>query len=486
MKASEAEAVATRASATAPGWLRAPALSTLVGGILVLWGVYLGMARISDNSFLTHLATGRLILDTGSIPRSDPYSFSAAGEPWVVQSWLASIVYAGVERLGGIDGVRLLTAALMALLMGIIWALTRPADGLVVRFAVAASAAAVGAVAWSPRPLLFGLVLLGLTLLAVERRWPAPVLVPVFWLWVNTHGSFPLGLALLAVLALGSHLDGREPRVELRALLWAGVGTLLGAVNPLGLSLLTFPLRALEQRDVFGYVVEWQPPDFSGTLGRLFLLQLAIAVAALVRRPSWRVALPLVAFGAMGFVASRNIAVASIVLLPGMAAGLAGLGGLKGRERGRGTVIGGAVLLAIGVLVVVGGLARPAYDLSRFPVDAVAWTEKEGLLGPEQRRMAPDTAGNYLELVLGPEAAVFVDDRVDMYPSGIIEDAVALKGSGVGGLAIVERWHPDVVIWPRAAALSEALLANSAWALGYSDDEWLVFTPADGDSSSLG
>ena len=481
----EAEAPApARAPRPGTGRLRAPTLATLVGGILAVWGVYLGMARISDNSFLTHLATGRLILADGSIPRSDPYSFSAAGEPWVVQSWLASVVYAGVERLGGIDGVRLLTAVLMASLMAIIWALTRPADGLVVRFAVAASAAAVGAVAWSPRPLLFGLVLLGLTLLVVERRWPPQLLVPVFWVWVNTHGSFPLGLVLLAVLALGARLDGQEPGLELRALLWAGVGTLVGAVNPLGLSLLTFPFRALEKRDVFGYVVEWQSPDFSGTLGRLFLLQLAVAVIALVRRPRWRAALPLVAFGAMGFVASRNIAVASLVLLPGMAAGLAGVGALKGRERGRGTVLGAVALVLVGVLVVVGGLQRPAYDLGRFPVDAVAWLDDQGLLEPGQRRMAPDYAGNYLELVLGEDARVFDDDRVDMYPRGVIEDAVGLtRGSGASR-GILDRWEPDTVIWPRSGALSEVLLADPAWRLAYLDDRWTVFLPAGRSSGS--
>ena len=53
---------------------------------------------------------------------------------------------------------------------------------------------------WAPRPLMVGLVLLGLTLLVAEGRIPAPVLLPVFWLWVNSHGSFPLGLVALGLL----------------------------------------------------------------------------------------------------------------------------------------------------------------------------------------------------------------------------------------------------------------------------------------------
>src|SRR5690348_7781337 len=35
-----------------------------------------------------HLATGRYILDTGSIPRADMFSFTAFGRPWVSYSWL--------------------------------------------------------------------------------------------------------------------------------------------------------------------------------------------------------------------------------------------------------------------------------------------------------------------------------------------------------------------------------------------------------------
>ena len=95
-----------------------------------------GLGRIDDNSFLTHLATGRLILDTGEIPTSDPYTFTAHGADWVVQSWLASWLYGWVEKLGGGDGLRILTAVLCASLAALVWRLSRPAQGLLVRASV--------------------------------------------------------------------------------------------------------------------------------------------------------------------------------------------------------------------------------------------------------------------------------------------------------------------------------------------------------------
>ena len=42
------------------------------------------------------------------IVRTDAFTWTSAGEPLVVQSWLASLAYAVVEDLGGLGGVRLL------------------------------------------------------------------------------------------------------------------------------------------------------------------------------------------------------------------------------------------------------------------------------------------------------------------------------------------------------------------------------------------
>ena len=78
--------------------MRTPRISTVVGGTFVIWGTVVGLERLHDNSFLTHVATGRLILAHG-VPTRDPYTFTALGRPWVVESWLASVLYRGVENL---------------------------------------------------------------------------------------------------------------------------------------------------------------------------------------------------------------------------------------------------------------------------------------------------------------------------------------------------------------------------------------------------
>jgi hypothetical protein len=462
------------------GW--PPTLSTVLGVGLGVWGLYLGLARLADNSFLTHLATGRLILLEGSIPTGDPYTFTASGEPWVVQSWLASVLYAVVERLGGPDGVRVLVAVLTVGLVACIWALTRAADGVVARFGIGAVAVAVGALVWGPRPLMFGLLFLAAALVVVERRAAPWLLLPIFWVWVNTHGSFPLGLLALGLLACGRRLDGESAAVELRALLWAVGGTLLGAVNPLGPKLLTFPLRMFERQDQFQYIVEWQSPDFSGSLARIFLVQVLVAVLLLVRRPSWRAALPLVVFVALALTASRNIAPASIVLLPGMATAAAGLGSLRGDRRSPVTAVATIGLLALGAIVAVSMLGKPAFDMEPYPVDAVAWADQQGLLQPGPRILASDSNGNYLELLRGRDAGVFADDRVDMLPAGVVDDLKGLLDGRQTAPAVLSRWQPDVVIWSRTAPLAGTLRSDPSWVVGYEDDEWTVLVPLEASS----
>ena len=81
-------------------------LGSIIGLLVLTWAAALASGPLNDNSFFTHLATGRLILDEGRVPTEDPYTFTAVGEPWTVQSWLAAVAYAGFERMAGTLGLR--------------------------------------------------------------------------------------------------------------------------------------------------------------------------------------------------------------------------------------------------------------------------------------------------------------------------------------------------------------------------------------------
>jgi hypothetical protein len=127
-------------------------------------------------------------------------------------------------------------------------------------------------------------------------------------------------------------------------------------------------------------------------------------VVLVARRPSYRTVLSLGVFVAAALMALRNIPVASIMLVPGMARGLVGVGGIQGRERGPVALVTGAVTVVIGLVAASTLLAQPAFDLTTFPTTALAWADQHGV-GPRSVRLATeDTTGNLIEVVYGPEA----------------------------------------------------------------------------------
>jgi hypothetical protein len=447
-------------------------LSNAVGAGFALWGLLIGLAPLGDNSLFTHIATGRLILRDG-FPHSDPYSFTASGEPWVVQSWLPSLLYAAVERIGGLLGLRMLGGLVAASLALLVWILTRPSRTLLPRIAVSATVMVIASAVWSPRPLLFGLLFFGFTMLVLERHLHPALLLPVFVLWVNSHGSFAFGLLLLVLVGIGCRLDGAATGGVRRALAWAAGGTALGVLNPYGLELLLFPTRALERQAALREILEWQAPSFQSAWTRAFMALLALAVIALCRRPSWRAAVPLVVFGLAALIASRNIAFAALAMVPGCARGLASLGSLTGaKANGPARVVWAATLALTGVVTVV-GVQGPDLELHAYPVTAVAWWERGANAGG-RNLVTQDVVGNYRELILGPGAKVWIDDRFDMFPGRLVADHRVLLHAGPGWERVLDRWAVDAVLWERATPLGSVLAEHSSWRIAYADERWMI------------
>ncbi|MEY2430956.1 MAG: hypothetical protein QOC92_681 [Acidimicrobiaceae bacterium] len=438
----------------------------------------IGRGPLNDNSFLTHLATGRLMWATHHIPHHDPYSFTAVGKPWVVQSWLASLFFGAADRWWGPGGVLLLVGVTSAIVGVLVWKLTGAAGSLLGRLLIMVPVLVIGIDAgWVERPLLFGLVALGLVLLAAEGRLDPRWLVPTMWFWVNVHGSFPLGLVALALLALGRKMDGASPQTELAALKWAGIGTLAAAINPLGPRLLVFPLELLRRQDVLSNVLEWQAPKFTHIGQRAFLAEVVLAIIVVARRPAWRTVLPLAVFTAAALLGARNVVIAGTVIVPGLAVGLSGLGDLTGEERKpifRPVMATLAVVSLLAMVVAAGGRV---YSFNGYPVAAVTWAERNQVLTPDARVVSRDYVGNYLEARYGTRFKVFLDDRYDLFPASLVDDFNLLNNGKAGWSDVLDRYHPSAVIWPTSEALAQLLAESPRWRVVYTDQEFLIAQP---------
>ncbi|GAC1320440.1 MAG: hypothetical protein NVSMB16_15680 [Acidimicrobiales bacterium] len=470
------------------GHLLIPAVAAVAAGRL-------GLRSISDNSTLVHLRTGLGILAHGAVPHRDPYSFTAPGHPWVVQSWLASVVYALADRAG--NHALVLEQGFIFAVVGILIALcarsvTGPRWALGATLAVAASAPG-----WSPRPLMFGLACLALTILVVERRAHPAWLVPIVWVWVNTHGSFPLGLAWLGARTVGEAIDRRGwPRRALPRLAMFVGGMAVALVNPVGYRLLSFPLVALHKRSTFQGIVEWHSPNFQTPNHFLTLVFVVASLVVLLRcRVPWAQLVPVCGFLALGLVAARNLGPFGVVLAPALASALSSasrVGALA--ERGgrwgpraewllaRSWLRGGSALAVatVGAVFVIGALGRPALDLGSYPVGAVDEAARTGRLGAEHRIAATDVVGCYLLWRAGPATKVFIDDRYDMYPTRVALDAGTIGAARDDASVVLDRYGVDTVIWSTSQALPMQLRALGGWREQWRDAHWalLVRGPA--------
>jgi hypothetical protein len=444
--------------------------------LVVAWGAHLALLPLNDNSFFTHLATGRLILDRGSVPTADPYTFTAQGEPWTVQSWLASLAYAGAERLGGAVGLRVLVVVVFAIAASLVWRLTAAATSVVPRLLLAAVAMLVCSGVWSERPYMVGFIGLCLVWLAVDGRLDHRWLIPYLWVWGNAHGSFPLALLLAGALAAGAAIDQRlagqriQIPAELLVLRSISVGALLAVISPLGLRALTFPISALGRPGTFGLVLEWQAPRFTSVSERAFLVLVVAAIASLVVERRWRYVVAATAFVVAALLARRNLVMAVPVLVPVIAAGLPSLGTLHAATR---PVLGRSVAtccIALASIVVVSGLDRPALGLGGYPLRPLAVLAERG---PETL-VAQDFTGNLLEVLDGAGASVFVDDRVDMFPAEVVEDFRVLSSGEPGWDRVLDAHGATVVAWARADPLGSIMAADPRWRIELSDTRWIL------------
>ena len=403
-----------------------------------------------------HLRTGLLLLG-GEFPRQDPFSYTAAGAPWVLHEWLAEVVMTWLHQRGGETGLALLRAGTAAVTVGVVFtASVRRGVDVLLAAALAGIALMLTLHAWVLRPLVFtpvapAVLLLLLDELRLRRRsWPAVAIPAVMLLWVNLHGGFVLGLAVLG-LATGLEAaryavrPGRRTTGNRRALLTSVAATAAAAlatlVNPHGIGALLYPLSYLgagkAQHQTF--IAEWLPPAWPDSAG--FFVFAACVVAALAAR--WRrsdpvdVALVAVLLG-LAATSRRHVVLFVVASLPVLAGALQALvARASGAHQGRAASLAarsrrmreieaapsvhllGLCAGAVIAVALLGGLLPrgPMSGGPGFPDETLSTLR--GAPG-DARVFAQYRWGGYLLWHL-PDRPVFIDGRLDVYPRDVYE-----------------------------------------------------------------
>src|SRR5713101_1982812 len=74
----------------------------MLGMFLIGRVFYEARGFVVDPDVWWHIKVAQDILRTHHFPTVDPYSFTAAGTPWIAYEWLGEVVLASMYRLGGV------------------------------------------------------------------------------------------------------------------------------------------------------------------------------------------------------------------------------------------------------------------------------------------------------------------------------------------------------------------------------------------------
>ena len=505
----------------------------LMGVLLALPAVASSMSPIRNYDYWWHLKTGALIVEKGVVPRADPFSFTAAGVPWVDHEWLFQVAaYLGHSALGPAALVLIKVAGV--LLISLLMAHHARREGhQAAGTAMLTAAALLGAsFRLDVRPEL--MTLLGLPIvvwLALRARdlgrprllFLVPVLVG---LWSNLHpGAIlaPVVLALgsavtflderFAILSPGAGVAAARSRFAPRLALTAAGAALAAAANPYGFQIYEVPVHLSRLlASLPSPNLEWarpRPVDFP-----LFFATAAMVVIVLVAagRRLDPIATPaLVLAGVLAGAHLRNIGLFFFLLPFGLARParalsvrlasgapgrwLGSLGGPPPARRVRPGFVAAAVVLVttVPLLAVLPPAVAWGTGIApdNEPARAADFLAREGV----GRRLYNDVRfGGYLIWRRFPEHPVFIDGRNEVYPR-LLRDIFASVGDSRAWQAFLQEHDIDAAFVRFSPALERVVLQGTgggpdavrerafsanhfprpAWALVYWDDDAMIF-----------
>ncbi|HMB68116.1 MAG TPA: hypothetical protein VKU85_02355 [bacterium] len=511
--------------------LRAAAIAAVMLAALIL-----SFFQVTDLDLGGHLAVGRQILKTGSIPSVDFTTHTVTGNPYPVHQWLGETMLFAVKHLFGPNG--LIAARMLVVLCGavLLYRNARREDAPV---AVAAGIVLLLLVAARPRffvrPMLATIVFLPLLHAIVagvrggrtRRLWP---MLPLMAVWGHVHSGVLFGvLYLLGTLAgegaklflrargrtasaafPGEALDGWNYR---RLALFSLVAVALpfvtmALVNPSGVKPLVLPFLFFKNNAFRAMIAEYRPVDlmvdwpFNLVAGAVLL-----GCVLRWRRVDLTDLLITLGFGVLAFQAVRGILPFAAVSAPLLARTWGSVADslFEGVSRGRGrpgsratlanAAEAGALLAVITAAALVcvkaaGGWLFPfgaGKDPRSYPDHALEFVAAQGIRGNVFN--TDIWASAILWRFPGGGVPIFVDARLEAYPESFWRDEYyRVLRAAPGWRDVLDGYEVEWAILRREGGeaddrIGDVMWEDPEWGLVYWDDHAQVFVRRNGASA---
>jgi hypothetical protein len=462
--------------------------------------------ELKDPGVGWHLRTGALMLDTGTLPRTDPFSFTATGREWLNYYWSFELASAWLERVGGLP----LVSAVWMLVYGLVpfilyrWMVRAGANPLAI-FLVLPLAYLVLLSHALDRPHVVTYVFFTLLVARLDdvrsgrlpprALWWLPLMA---FVWANAHGGFISGLGIVGIAAGTAALRWlvrREPADARSAVTFAALlaaMTVATLANPYGYELHVQAVEHLRLPST-GFFLEFLSPNFRDGLAAVRWFEMLILALVAVTALGWVVLdwteLAIVVAMLHGsLTAVRNMNLFAIVVAPILARGLttaidAWVPRVAARWRaiadeqaanGAWRVQLPAVAAVVLVLTLAGRLpwltTLDDLQLTRGAAEHIA-------AHPErfQRMFNTDALGGALIHRFWPAIHVFVDDRTPVYGEEfVMNDYFAVLYGRAGWEGVLDRWGITTAVASTATRCATLLRESPAWTVEYADERNLI------------
>jgi len=489
---------------------------SLLQRAFVVCVICLAVFQFSENTtdidLWGHVLFGQQLLHTGHLVRTDSYSWTANGQPWINHEIIAEAALALAHRALGGTGLLLLkmVAGLLTFCIALSIARKQMRPGMrLIAWVFGALAVVEISYGFAARPQIFTALALAAELwilTAIHRgrlRW-AFALPLLFAVWVNTHGGVLAGIILLLVATIATAAQSFRNRVapnflrlRIAAPAPASVTMMLAIssaasaaamlINPYGFELIRWLAESvLWLRPQIG---EWNPVQFNGEHAAFFLCT-AIAAASFLfsRRPIalWELAVT----GALGFMAFRSVrhtplfCIAALAFVPPHLAGalerfqnsFARLANLFRNINVQKISTALLAAVSVGIIFATGMLHKErawTMEVSRkdYPVAALEFIRQHGLHG---NLLVFFDWGEECIWEL-PDSRVSIDGRLDTcYPRDVFAAQWNFYNAEMSKQPMLNLEQADFALLPPNMAGAVMLWKKYGWQPVYRDDTAVV------------
>ncbi|MDP9887099.1 hypothetical protein [Pseudarthrobacter enclensis] len=444
---------------------------------LLAWLAFLPLVLIRAENFAESdtfwaIRTGVLTMATRSLPTRDPFSWTAAGEPWTLNAWGFNVVLGGAYLAFGLAGTAIVSSIFVALIGGLVLFQARQlgANPVVAGYVLfVGGAMATTWITARPQIVDYSAMLVIVLLLGRLRVAARPVCVLV-WLavvttmWANLHAAALLGALVCGAATIGILASRSERWQAIRFVTASLTVAMCCFFTPYGVGIVG---QTLLVKNESSNIKEWQAFDPGDPLQLLVLAAGVIALLVSIRRRDPVAVAVLSATLCASFAAYRILPILLFLSLPVLAAGAPPklLQYFRSRRKmlNQGAVAA-VVIAASAAMVNVQSLGRP--DPTHFPVSAIQQI-------PTGCHLYNDYQIGGLVILERPDVKVSMDSRNDLYGSARVDKSLETV-AGRGDLDSALQ-GADCALVPPDTGLAAYLEASPLWSIAFSEPAGSLF-----------